>query len=76
MPHSVRGVGGAEGAWGKGKNGVRLGVMRQCHPGVQSPRSFRFDLRVRASTEQRLVLTWIYIAALFIKLLLFVPSLA
>lgn len=25
MPHSVRGVGGAEGAWGKGKNGVRLG---------------------------------------------------
>lgn len=39
--------------------------MRQCHPGVQSPRSFCFDLRVRASTEQRLVLTWIYPAALF-----------
>lgn len=39
--------------------------MRQCHPGVQSPRSLCFDLRVRASTEQRLVLTWIYPAALF-----------
>lgn len=68
MPHSLR-SGEGEGALGKGKD---LGGSRErSHPGVQSPRLFRFDLRVRATAEPRLFLTCIYPACFLFKDALF-----
>ena len=43
---------------GKGKDWG--GSRERAHPGVKSPCLFCFDLRVRATADRRLFLTWIY----------------